>query len=389
MDRRGHFGPRLGRWILLLISVVWVPASPIAAEEHYSNAHKNCRVGAEVSLPRSKGKKVKGRPSWAGWQVGGGGKLLGVRGAALTWLDPATGAETEVRGGLGTERSAQAAAGPAGIFILDTPAPVGATPSPAQFSAYSADGKRRLWSVTPFPDVDLALVATPLASSDRVFVAVADRAAAFELSAGSASWSRRLLGYVGCCPALAGNALVQPTSHGLVALAASDGRELWTRPLDPQTFNPRRGPAIEGARVYIALDERSVSALDAVTGTLLWTSPPLPSAVDHRHPPVAGAFGVLVSLYEGVARLSPDGTLVWARTYDFLKMRSADPALLAASNAAFLGGADGVHAVSLATGEPLWTETGLGQVLDLEYIAPDLVAVTSSGDVVAFAPGNP
>jgi hypothetical protein len=251
MDRRGHLGPRLCRWSPLLLFVVVVVASPAAAEEHYSSAHKNCRVGAEVSLPRAGGKKVKGRPSWAGWQVGGGGKLLGVRGAALTWLDPATGAESEVRGGLANDRQAQAAAGPAGLYVLVAPAPVGAAPSPAQLSAYSADGKRRLWSITPFPDVDLALLAAPVASPDRIFVALADRAAAFELTAGSVTWSRRLPGYVGCCPALAGAAFVQPTSHGLVALAAADGRELWARPLDPQTFNPTWGPAIVPPRISL------------------------------------------------------------------------------------------------------------------------------------------
>lgn len=389
MDRRGHFGPRLCRWIPSFLLAVCVFVPRVSPEEHYSSARKNCRVDAEVSLPRGAGKKVKGRPSWAGWQVGGGGKLLAVRGSALTRRDPATGAEAEVQGGLPADRQAQAAEGPAGLYVLSAPALGSAVVEAAKLTAYSSGTANPRWSVIPFPLVDLPLLATPVASAQRVHVGVADQAAAFDASSGAKVWARSLPGHVGCCPALDGSILVQPTSKGLVAMDTADGGTLWTRAMDVQDFNPVRGPAIDGGRVYFAFEERTVSALDLATGKLLWTSPVLPRAVDHRHPPVVGPGGVLVPLYEGLARLSPDGTLVWAKTYDFLKMRSGNPALLAAANAAFLGGADGLHAVSLATGEELWSAGALGQVIDVEYFATELVAETSSGDVVTFGPGNP
>lgn len=381
MGRRNRV--RAGLFIIFLV------AYPATAEHHYGDPHKNCQVDAAVPLPLARHSMVKGRPAWAGWQMFSGGVSIAARGNALTRLDPASGAEVELMAGLTFDRQVQAAAGPASVYVLTAPANNAQQPAKIELTAYATGTYARRWSVEPFSDVFMPLLAAPVASAELVFAGVANRIGALDSATGRAVWSRTLQALVGCCPALEGGAVVLPTTHGLEALSLIDGRTLWNRPADPSAFDPARGPTVADGKIYFTFDARTISALDLRTGSVLWTSPPLPLAVDTRHPPIADAHGVFVPLDNGLARISSEGSVVWVKTYPFLKMRAAKPAILAASNAVFLGGSDGLHAVSLVTGEEMWSEAGLGQVVDVEFIPPGIVAVNSQGEIFALAPPQP
>lgn len=360
--------------------------SPSASERHYGDPHKNCRVDVQVSLPRARRAAVKGRPSWGGWQLAEGGKLLAVRGNALTRLDPATGSEAELQGGLSVEAQIQAGAGAGGIYLLTAASGADSQAGKVELTAYATGTWAKRWGVEPFPGVPLPLLAAPVATADRVFVGAANRIGGLDPANGRAVWSRTLQALVGCCPALAGDAVVLPTTHGLEALSLSDGRTLWKSSADPNAFDPSRGPAVEDGKVYFTFDERTVTALDLRTGAVLWRSQGLASPIDTRHPPVADGTGLLVPLHGGLARLSGTGDLLWEKTYPFIRRGAAKPAVLATTGAAFLGGADGLYAVSPETGEVTWRETGLGQVIEVEYIGSELVVVNSNGGVFSFPP---
>lgn len=366
--------------------VVFLFVSLASAEHHYGDPHKNCRIDAKVSLPRLRRAAVKGRPSWGGWQLAQGGQLLAVRGHALTRLDPTTGSEVELQGNVSVEAQIQAGAGAGGVYILTAPGGFESQAAKVELTAYATGTWTKRWGVEPFPGVPMPLLAAPVASADRVFVAAAHRIAALDPGNGRNLWGRTLQALVGCCPALAGDLVVLPTTHGLETLRLSDGQTLWKSTADPNAFDPSRGPTVENGKVYFTFDERTVTALDLRTGDVLWRSKTLGSPVDTRHPPVADETGLLVPLHGGLARLSDAGGLLWEKAYPFIRRGAAKPAVLATAGAAFLGGADGLYAVSPQTGEVTWSATGLGQVIEVEYIGSELVVVNSDGAVFSFPP---
>ncbi|TBR20454.1 hypothetical protein EPO15_13130 [bacterium] len=386
MERRACARVLLWRELALLPFLACVAVGPASSEGHHDNPRKNCRIDADVALPRGTRRSVKARPSSVSWHLSGSGKTISVRDGALTRLDPATGAEIEIQAGLATDGQLEAGAGPTELYLLTAPALNAEGPGKIELTAYSTGAYGRRWSVEPFPGAALPMLAGPVASVDLVFVGVGDKVAALSPTNGRAVWSRTLTAWVGCCPAIDAGVVVLPTTHGLRALAADDGREFWVRPMDPGEFNPMRSPTVDAGRVYFAFDERSISALDLRSGQVLWTSPALPSPVDHRHPLIVDPSGVLVPLHGGLARVSASGVLLWSKSYEFLKMRTVKPTFLAARNAVLLGGSDGLYAASLDSGEVAWSLSGLGQVVDIEEFGKDLVVTNSGGEAFVLPP---
>lgn len=329
---------------------------------------------------------MKARPSWGGWALAGGGKLLALRGKGLTRLNLSTGEESELQGGMSVERQVEAAQDASSIFVLTAPPLNSQTPGKVELTSYAGSTTTLLWSVEPFPGIATPLLAAPLSADGRVIVGVGNRVAALGTGDGMPIWTKTLQALVGCCPAAEQGVFVLPTTHGLEGLRVADGSALWRIPSNPDSFDPSRGPAIEGGRVYFASSERAVTSIDLLTGAILWVSPPLSAPVDTRHPPIADADGVLVPLHGGLARLSKEGALVWTKFYPFMRARAVKPAILSAVNAAFIGGGDGLYAVSPVTGEVAWSAEGLGQIGEVEHIDSELVVVNSEGEVFVFAP---
>lgn len=180
--------------------------------------------------------------------------------------------------------------------------------------------------------------------------------------------------------------VVIPHEAGIDAFAASDGRRIWRYASEPAPLNTLRRIAIAGNKVYVALTERTVGALDLFSGQLLWQSTPAPSPIDLRQPVIITDERVVVPLNDGLMALDIDGSVAWCRTYDFLLLRQLLPAMFATPRSIFLGGKNGVYAVSLRDGEILWSSRAPGEIGFLERFDDALIAVDFAGKVYRFAP---
>ncbi|MBI5245501.1 MAG: PQQ-like beta-propeller repeat protein [Elusimicrobia bacterium] len=359
---------------------------PLQAENHYSKPHRNCRILGAVTLPMRQARKRDAMPARAGWHLQNGADLVFVNGSTVTALNPETGAQAVLAEGVPLEHQVQAGAGPSGIYSVTAPRIARGSTDTIVARGYAPGTYELLWTQRPFSKGTLPLIAMPLADDTGVFLGAGNQVTLRRASDGSEIWRRALDSLAGSYPALSSQTIVLHTTNGMEALSLSNGRTLWQHPIDAAAFNPSRAVVIEGSRVYFPMGERTVAALDLETGTLLWESAALPSLIDYRHPVIAGADGIYVPLYGGLARLSLEGTLAWSRRYAFMNMRQMGPSMVLAANAVFIGGADGIYALSPDAGDVLWSEEGLGQIVSIEYMAPRVVAVNSQGAMYVFEP---
>jgi outer membrane protein assembly factor BamB len=140
--------------------------------------------------------------------------------------------------------------------------------------AYGEDGTA-LWSI-PIP----GRVREPAIANDRIWTAVDDRyLQAFDLDSGDALWRTPDAGAVIGSPSISGGrvyAVAYP--HTLRAYAETTGDVVWiatfTGGVNTPDPAPPAPPAVDDARVYIAVDKAAggiaVGAFDAISGVRRW-----------------------------------------------------------------------------------------------------------------------
>lgn len=366
-------------------AVLWIPAIA-AAEGHYSKGDRNCRVDATISLPRNLTKTTKRKPAWPPWRLRAGTDLISVQQKTLKSYSPTSGIQISLDQDVPEDVKIQAGVGPTGVYTITAPRLGGISQEAVSVRGYASDSYNLLWSVNPFSEVTVPTFTIPVATDKKLFIGAGNRITALNVSNGKKAWSRTLDAFVGSNAALSGQTVILLHSKGIDAVSLGKGKKLWRHTIDSSDFRPSRPLTLSGGRVYVPLGERTVSALNLKNGNLIWESSALPQNVDFRHPIVVDASGISVPITGGLARLSLEGTLLWSKSYSFLKLRQVDPAVLATTEALFVGGTDGLFAVSPESGAVLWSKEGLGQIASIEYLAPDLIAVNSRGTVYAFAP---
>lgn len=117
--------------------------------------------------------------------------------------------------------------------------------------------------------VDLATSSTPAAGDGMVFVASDTFVVAVNQASGQTLW-RATIGSPSSGPLFwnAGWVLTSTTDGDLLALHATDGRVMWRTPVGAAFAVP---PATFDERIYAALQNRHVVAVDRETGTLAWS----------------------------------------------------------------------------------------------------------------------
>lgn len=122
-------------------------------------------------------------------------------------------------------------------------------------------------------------ISDPLATSEAVYVATSDGfAVSLNLRNGAVRWRQPIQGVFQAAPALAlsGALVLFGGDRGvLTALAADDGRQVWTfQAVDDGDWHAdlRYSPVVSGDTVYATCWNRRCYALDAATGELRWAS---------------------------------------------------------------------------------------------------------------------
>ncbi len=130
------------------------------------------------------------------------------------------------------------------------------------------------WSVTTD-----AVVGPPAAGDGLVFVAHTGEVEALDRDTGERRWRAGVAAPVSAPLLLAGSRLVVPTERGVTVLGPATGDALWSRDLGAAA---RIQPAADDKRIYVALDDGRVSALDAATGRAAWETrlPSPPTTAD-------------------------------------------------------------------------------------------------------------
>jgi len=160
--------------------------------------------------------------------------------------------------------------------------------------------------------------------------------------------------------AQAGRLFIYKPNGEVVALSASTGSKIWTRPMRPEGEDdvaPGGGVAVSGNRVFVATGYRQLAALDAASGQVIWTAELSTRA---RGAPAAGAGHVFVVTQsnEVYALKQDDGTEAWT----FLGIEETAGVLSAASpaisgNTVVVPFSSGeVMALNIKTGEPVWID---------------------------------
>jgi outer membrane protein assembly factor BamB len=116
----------------------------------------------------------------------------------------------------------------------------------------------------------VAPTAPILAHDDLVFVATAERLAAFKLADGTEVWTREKLGAIEQRPAVHETWLYVPVAEGrLLALDRVTGKTIW----DTEVGIKPTPPLVTGDRVFIGSEAKQFCSLNVITGRKLWCQP--------------------------------------------------------------------------------------------------------------------
>lgn len=108
----------------------------------------------------------------------------------------------------------------------------------------------------------------PVVGEGLVFVVERDRVTALHDDTGTVAWRTPLADEISAPLVWARGWLIATTSSGgVLAFRASDGGTIWTRTLDRAI---RPSTAVEYDRVYLALDDGRIAALQIETGDTIW-----------------------------------------------------------------------------------------------------------------------
>jgi outer membrane protein assembly factor BamB len=117
----------------------------------------------------------------------------------------------------------------------------------------------RAWSIDLAPSQPLA------ADDERLYAITAGSVHALESATGTVAWTTPVPG-VTLPPLVRAGWLILAGDAGVVALRASDGREMWR--VEPGAVRGR--PAIDGDLVYVPVAGARVVALEITTGAVRW-----------------------------------------------------------------------------------------------------------------------
>lgn len=98
---------------------------------------------------------------------------------------------------------------------------------------------------------------------------------AVDTESGKLKWTSRPIGlprgnpFVATAPAIAGDLVIAPMAHTLVAVAFGTGKEAWRGPQTAQGA----AVAADAGTAYVMGEDRAFTAVDAVTGKTRWTMP--------------------------------------------------------------------------------------------------------------------
>jgi outer membrane protein assembly factor BamB len=256
-------------------------------------------------------------------------------------------------------------------------------------AAYDRDTGRQLWSRPVARFIPKGLVA----DSGHVYVAE-DSIYSLDAATGETAWvfkpaANTSLGV----PALDQGVLYAGTAeHGLVAIAASTGKELWTVDVDPGVASPTvvRGVARYGSVVYVAAEKwltangttasGLLAAFAAADGKRLWkTETPPGGRRGFSTPPLLVGRHLLVgdALGNSLTALDKDsGTVLWsfAGAPGYVGFGTA-PLTLGGATVLAASGDGNVYALSLASGAPLWRAT-TGGSNTAQALCGDLLVVS-------------
>ncbi len=139
----------------------------------------------------------------------------------------------------------------------------------------------------------------------------------------------------------------------LVALDRDTGRLAWSLPLETAS------PLLAGGGLLFVVGDKSIQALNAADGTEQWEAP-IPAAVTA---PLFWDTGWLIAITgsgEVMALRGVDGVVMWRRS---LGAPSTHRAVAGGEAALYFALADGrLVALALTTGEPLWEQRLLGTI---------------------------
>lgn len=115
---------------------------------------------------------------------------------------------------------------------------------------------------------DVATSIAPIACAGQVLVATDEALESRDAASGETRWSVPVTGkIVGPAACGADVAIIGTATGDIVAVQVTDGVAVWRQPLG----SPMRvAPVMRGDRVYLALDDHRVVALDARTGAKPW-----------------------------------------------------------------------------------------------------------------------
>ncbi len=124
---------------------------------------------------------------------------------------------------------------------------------------------------------------SPVITASGSIVVGLDRGSVVSVSSsGDVRWRSKVGGHVRASPAVSSDGKILVSTFGpdprLVALDESNGREVWSRPLDrgrrPADFGSHSSPVIDGLGVaYVGSSKGRVHAFDVDDGSLRWTFP--------------------------------------------------------------------------------------------------------------------
>lgn len=117
--------------------------------------------------------------------------------------------------------------------------------------------------------VDLATSVAPATGDGFVFVAAGEEIVALIEDSGEVAWRARVAEEGSATPFFdAGTVIVTRADGTVIVLRASDGDRVWERSFGAPLVVP---PAVAGDRLYLALNDNRLLAVDAATGEPLWT----------------------------------------------------------------------------------------------------------------------
>ncbi len=252
------------------------------------------------------------------------------------------------------------------------------------------------------------LQAAPVVGGDTVYVAVTDLAdgatggiVALDLATGEIRWRHATAMPVRGAPALVGTAVIVSTIDGTVtALDAATGERRWHTPLGEDVRAEAAAllgaPTVDAGEILVANQHR-VAALDPATGAARWTADPMTAPFDFVATSAVAAgdgFAIVAPGRELAGVVAFDratGAVAWRYIGHPTAAVNGSP-LVAGDTVYLVDGADQVHALDVATGEPRWRKkldrTGFewgAAIAATPAIARGILVVpTLYGDVVAL-----